>query len=272
MNPLFSFLLPTRANTGMLRNFLDSLHATCSDSSRVEVILCQDSDDIETAAFSFNRLTYKRVIAAPGLTMGALNNLCFSVATGEFVMLVNDDIMVRTPEWDRKIIALLDAEPDRHLLIHVNDEIFGQKLCTFPMLSRKTVELIGLCNEGYRRYAIDDHICEIFHILRFLGHDRIRYLDDVLFEHLNYGLKVGMAGEKTYVPRTPPEHDWALFHSLLGERKQAALTLALDIDGHKRNLARYTVQLDLVDLDKAYRKMPPSGFDRGQRAWEPSRE
>jgi hypothetical protein len=241
----------------MLRDFLESLHNTCSDPSYVEVVICHDSDDAETASFAFDGLTCRRVVAEPGMTMGTLNNLCLSAATGDFIMLVNDDILVRTPRWDEKILTLLGAQRDRHVLIHVNDEIFGQKLCTFPMLSRETIAMIGLCNDGYRRYAIDDHICEIFHILRFLGHDRIRYMADVVFEHLNYDLKAGVTGEKVYVPRTPPEHDWALFRSLLDARKQAALTLALSIDGHEENMNRYADQLVLVDHDKEYRRMTP---------------
>lgn len=238
----------------MLRDFLESLRNMCSDPSLTEVVICYDLDDAETAAFSFEGLRCRRIVAEPGMTMGTLNNRCLSVATGEYLMLVNDDIVVRTPEWDRKISAVLDAEPNRHLLIHVNDEIFGKTLCTFPMLSRETVDIIGLCNEGYRRYAIDDHICDIFHILRFLGHDRIRYLDDVVFEHLNYDLN---KGKKAYVPRTPPQHDWDLFKTLVEERKQAALGLSLVLDGHEINKERYMDRLRLVDHDKKYRQMVP---------------
>ncbi len=247
----------------MLGDFLESLRATSSDPSRIEVVLCHDADDAETAAFRYDGLACRRVVAEPGLTMGALNLRCLSAAGGAWVMLVNDDILVRTPGWDRHMLGLLDGQPDGHLLLHVNDGIFGPKLCTFPMLSRATIGLIGLCHEGYRRYAIDDHISEIFHILRFLGHDRIRYMADVVFEHLNYDLKAGVAGEKVYVPRTPPEHDWALFRSLLGTRRQAALTLALAIDGDARNRDRYRERLRLVDHDKAYRRMAPLDPDRG---------
>ena len=238
----------------MLRDFLDSLHTMCSDPSILEIVICHDSDDEKTAAFNFDRLSCRRVVARPETSMGALNNLCLSAATGEFVMLVNDDIMVRTPEWDDRIAESLEHETDPHVLVHVNDGIFGPKLCTFPMLSRATIDIIGLCPEDYRRYAIDDHICEIFHILRFLGHNRIRYLDDVLFEHLNYDLK---AGKKEYVPRTPPEHDWALFRSLLESRKEAALALALVIDGDEGNKAGYIKQLARIDHDKQYRRLAP---------------
>lgn len=264
--PLFSFLLPTRANTEMLEAFLDSLRETCSVPDRIEVVLCHDSDDPETEAFEYDGLSNRKVVLQPGATMGQLNNRCLADASGEYIMLVNDDILVRSQDWDVEILRLLKSEPDPHVLVHVNDEIFGHKLCTFPMLSRQTIELVGLCPDGYRRYAIDDHICEIFHILRFLGHDRIRYMDHVVFEHLNYDLKAGVAGEKVYVPRTPPQHDWELFRNLLDARKKAALKLALAIDGDERNLLKYTAQLKLVHHDKEYRQMSPLILDQRRTA------
>lgn len=227
----------------MLRDFLDSLRLRADRPDRLEVVLCRDADDAETAAFRYEGLALRPVVAPPGATMGRLNNLCLEAATGRYVMLVNDDIVVRTQGFDSRIAAVLEREADGHVLVHVNDGIFGASLCTFPLLSRRTVERIGLCPDAYRRYAIDDHIMHVFRLLRELGHSRIRYLEDVLFEHLNYTLKECAQGKRAYVPRTPPEADWALFHALRPEREQAALRLALEIDGHDRHLPRYRERL-----------------------------
>ena len=80
----------------------------------------------------------------------------------------------------------------------------------------------GICPEGYRRYRIDDHIYNIFNLLSVLGHNRILYLPDVVFEHHNFVTTT--AGDVEYQP-DPAIHaiDTELFDSLLEDRKRIAV-------------------------------------------------
>ena len=255
--PLFSFLVPTRNNVQMLGNFLDSIADTTSGIERLEVVLCIDSDDQTSLQYEHPGVQCIRTIAPPGSTMGSLNNRCFNAASGEYVMLLNDDVILRTSGWDLKITEAVESFSCAHPLIHVNDWIFGPALCTFPMFSRKTAELVGLCPVDFFRYGIDDHIMDIFHILRSLGHDRIYYMKDIVFEHLNYHLKGSDGQARSYVPKKSPAYDWAIFEKLLPLRKKAALSLAFDIDGHQNNEKYYRERLKLVSTDKSYRKLDP---------------
>ena len=64
--------------------------------------------------------------------------------------------------------------------------MFRERLCTFPILSRAACLEVGVCPTEYRRYRIDDHIYDTYNLLAHLGHRRILYLTDVVFEHLNF--------------------------------------------------------------------------------------
>ena len=54
-------------------------------------------------------------------------------------MLVNDDVIVRTPGWDTAIYRTFARFGDDIALVHVNDLLFQERLCTFPVLSAQGV-------------------------------------------------------------------------------------------------------------------------------------
>jgi hypothetical protein len=68
-------------------------------------------------------------------------------------------------------------------------------------LSRRTCEvLVEPYPQAYRGAFIDVHLFDIFKRLHHAGFDRIRYLDDVVFEHLHY--RTGKAAyDETYQRR-----------------------------------------------------------------------
>jgi len=226
----FSLILPTRRRTEQLRRFLDSIKATAHNLAGLEVILVVDEDDRETASFQYHGVNLKRVIVPPGSTMGQLNMAGYRDAAGRYLMLVNDDTIARTAAWDEHMRGAFRSCPDGIVLVHVNDLLFGQTLCVFPCLTREFCLLTGgICEEGYRRYRIDDHIHNIFDLLSLLGHDRRIYLPDVVFEHTNF--ERTRAGVPQYVlDAAVQEIDTKLFDSLLEERRQVALEAMRSID------------------------------------------
>ena len=162
--------------------------------------------------------------------MGALNMAGYGAASGKYIMLLNDDVIVRTHGWDEKILAAFKTYADEIVLVHVNDKIFEEKLCTFPFLSRGYCELAaGICPSDYLRYRIDDHIYNVFNLLAVLGKIRILYLPEVVFEHTNFVLNSNNGAEYR-----PDERIHAIdtkrFHELLPERKKLALRLMDHID------------------------------------------
>ena len=185
--PAISLIVPTRGRPENLNRLVKSITATTANLEQVELVLVIDQDDNAYADSKFDGLRVTIARSRPKSAMGALNMTGYQACSGEYIMLLNDDVVLRTPEWDTTILSVFKAHPDGVVLVHVNDRLFESGLCTFPFVTRMFCELSGgVCKPDYRRYRIDDHIYEVFNLLSVLGHDRIVYLPDVVFEHLNF--------------------------------------------------------------------------------------
>jgi hypothetical protein len=210
---------------------LHSLAATVADPDAIEIVLVVDADDAESIAFTFPGLPLTRVVVRPGLTMGALNTAGYEASAGKYLMLLNDDVLARTAGWDRAICRCFHDFPDQILLVHCNDLIFEDKLCTFPVVSRRFCDLAsGICPPVYQRYRIDDHIEDIFNLLALLGERRTIYLPGVVFEHLHF--VVHPEGPRQYFSKEDVlAIDAPEFDRLFPARKELALRLKAQIAG-----------------------------------------
>ncbi len=228
MRPLFSLIVPTRGRSAPLRRMLDSVADTAAHPERIEVVLVVDADDPASLA-THTRLAVRHAVVPPGQTMGALNNAGFAASTGDFVMLLNDDVIVRTRGWDAIALRCFRRFPDPFVLLHVNDTLMRDHLCTFPLTSRALYELCGeVCPAEYERYRIDDHIEDVFNLLAVMGERRVVYLPDVVFEHDNATLHP----EAGAVYQSDPAilaADAPRFDALLPRRKELALKVCAAI-------------------------------------------
>lgn len=270
-NPIFSFLIPTRGRPDLVARLFQSIVETTSNLDELEIILVIDDDDELSKAIKDERINFKVVVVPKGLSMGALNQACYQASSGRYIMLMNDDVVLRTSGWDRTVLGAFTQFQDDIALIHVNDLLFRERLCTFPFLSRTACNMIGLCPEVYRRYKIDDHIYEIYSMLAHLGHKRIIYLPDVVFEHENHATQAGPEASeqhvfvsqdsKLYVPHGPTiEKDDRDFVELHHERKSAALKLVAHIEAHRiqalheSRLGMFADKLNAVKEPYTFRK------------------
>jgi|GEM_PF-761737 len=232
--PLISIIIPTRGRPAMMRAALDSLKDTTRNIESIEVILVIDSDDKEMSGFTYRGLPFQKVIVSPGLNMGELNMAGYEVSRGDYIFLLNDDVIAQTKGWDTKVLATLKSFPDDIVMVHVNDMLFRETLCTFPFVSRRFCEMMGgICPTEYKRYRIDDHIHNIFNLLAMIGHRRIVYMPEVIFEHLNRVFDE--KGNTVYIPNEViHKKDTEYFDKTLTVRKQLAVNLAEHIDAFAR--------------------------------------
>ena len=181
----FSLILPTRERPALARRMLDSVFATAERPENVEIIAYVDHDDRASLALEHPCLSLVKLVR-PRATMGAITQACYAAASGRFIMLANDDIVFRTPGWDRAVLERFHAVGDDLALVWGNDLFRGARLPSHPILSRTACELMGgVCPEQYRRDYIDAHIYDIFRLLSRIGHHRLVYMPDVVFEHLH---------------------------------------------------------------------------------------
>lgn len=244
MRPFFSLIVPTRKRPEKLARFLDSVAGTAAHPERVEVVLVIDDDD-RASCLSHPRLNVTHTLGAPGRTMGALNNAGFAASTGDWVMLLNDDVIVRTPNWDAIARKCAATFPDSFVLLHVNDTLVRQHLCVFPLVSRAFYELCGeVCPVAYRRYRIDDHIEDVFNLLAVCGERRSMYLPDIVFEHDN-AVQHPEAGAVYESDPAILALDAPTFDALLPARKELALRVLQVIDS-TADLSAARAKLDAV--------------------------
>jgi len=225
-----SLIVPTRNRLNQLNEFINSIIITAYNINNVELILVIDRDDAETKEYEVNNLSTKKVIVEPGASMGTLNMSGYEACTGDYIMLLNDDVVITTKDWDKIILEIINAYQDGIVLIHVNDGIFRDTLCTFPLLTRTFIEIAGgICPVEYERYRIDDHIYNVFNLLSIIGKQRIVYLPDICFEHKNY--EQNMLGTKTYIPNEAThKSDTVIYEGLFEKRKTLAIKLLNHID------------------------------------------
>ena len=228
---VFSLIVPTRGRTEPLRRLLDSILRTAQAPDSIEVVTVVDQDDEDSLRFAYPALRVERVVVPPGQTMGNLNLAGYRAAHGRYLMLLNDDVVAQTPAWDARVREVLERYADGIVLVHVNDGIFRDTLCTFPLLTREFCELAGgICRPEYRRYRIDDHLHHVFDLLDLLGYRRRVFLPDVVFQHFN--AVPGRAGTAEYIPDPAiHESDTREFEARIGERRRLALACVERMEG-----------------------------------------
>lgn len=208
---------------------LNSMFSLADSPDDLEVIAYIDDDDTETLALDTS-LWNVVTIVGPRETMGKLNAACYVRSRGNIIMLGNDDMIARTPGWDTRVRDEIGRFPDKIYLLYPNDLYKGSKVCTFPILSRVTCDTIGdPFPADYRGAFIDLHVMDIFKRLYGFGHQRIAYLDDVIFEHMHY--RAGKSAcDATYRERDRFGDDRA-FLALHNARGWAVQRLKAIIDG-----------------------------------------
>jgi len=226
--PAISILLPTRNRVSKVLRLLDSISHTTSVRNAVEVIIYADDDDGPSREISFDEIPIKRISAARNRAMGAIYTDCFHASTGRYLMLMNDDVVFRTRGWDERVRQAMAEFNDDMAFVYGNDLDQGGSVPSFPVFPRKVIEVMGGIPSGYRNYHIESHVFDIFKRVRAAGHDRITYLEDVVFEHMHYMLGKSEF-DSTYI-KEDVEADCRLFIELDEERDYVARRIVRHIE------------------------------------------
>jgi ABC-type polysaccharide/polyol phosphate transport system ATPase subunit len=229
MNARISLLLPTRGRPELLRRFLESVLARSERPELVEVVVYADEDDPSSHGFQVEGLEV-RTLVGPRASMGDYNTACFEGSRGDIVVLANDDVVIQTRGWDRKLREMHAAMQDRVYLAYPNDLFKGRGLSAFPILSRAACQMLGEpFPRAYRGAFIDYHLLDIFKRLERRGHPRLIYLEDVVFEHMHY--RTGKGDFDAIYGKRDRFGDDDTFLRMRDERNAAAGRLLAAIEG-----------------------------------------
>jgi hypothetical protein len=206
-----------------------SLVDRTADLAGLELVLYVDDDDERSRQWTDERLRVVKIVG-PSASMGTYNSACLKASSGRVIVLLNDDVVVRSPRWDVRVLELDRQFPDGIYLGYGDDLLKRHRVSTFPILSRSTCDLLGEpFDSSYRGALIDYHLFDVFKRLERLGHDRIAFLEDVVFDHVHY--RTGRAAfDETYRRRDRFGDDEA-FLGLRTLRQELAERLEARIGG-----------------------------------------
>ena len=228
---MISLILPTRGRPALVARLFASITKMTSRLDQIEVVLYIDQDDLTSHTLGSENFSVTKIIG-PRLGMGSCNSACLAKARGEVLVLVNDDIVIRAQNWDDHVRATHAEFKDQIYLAYPNDLFKKSKFCTFPIISRRTCELlIDPYPEIYQRGFIDVHLFDIFKRLQHAGYDRIRYYSEIIFEHLHY--RTGKAPYDTTYDHARKKRftDDPVFIALIKKRSVTANRLINAIQG-----------------------------------------
>jgi len=259
MNARISLLLPTRGRAELLRRFLESVLARSERPDLVEVVVYADADDPSSHGFQVEGLEV-RTIVGPRASMGDYNTACFERSRGDIVVLANDDVVIQTRGWDRKLREMHSAMQDRVYLAYPNDLFKGRGLSAFPILSRAACQMLGEpFPRAYRGAFIDYHLLDIFKRLERRGHPRLIYLEDVVFEHMHY--RTGKGDFDEIYGKRDRFGDDDTFLRMRDERNAAAARLLAAIEGEEAprpTVAAAPTPPELLQVSLLDRELPAS--------------
>ena len=176
------------------------------DESKFDYLMAQKELQLEPAVSSLKNM---EMICGEPLSTPLMNNILSEKASGDIFVISNDDQIFRDKNWDDEIDKAAACYPDDIYCIWFNDGRYGEKICTFPVLSRRWVDILG-----YIEPPIFEHYnCDLWtwQIAKMLS--RLHYIPNVMVEHLHPDTGKSQADVTTVknLSGGRPERDRAMF-------------------------------------------------------------
>lgn len=171
---MISVLTPSRGRPEMLARMIDSARGC-------EHLIYLDDDDPSDYEFP-PRPGHKSTVwitKGPRKKLGVVFNELAEKATGDYLMLCNDDVIFRSSNWKERLQETIG--PEEIAIAGFDDGINGEKHFSFPIVTRAWYEELGYFTSVIFNYGFID--TWIFDIAKRA--DCAHYIDDVLVEHLH---------------------------------------------------------------------------------------
>lgn len=178
---MISLLLPTRQRPAQLTRLVDSAIATTA--GEVELVTYVDDDDTSYDDLNFDIEWVK--VRGPRESGGIVNlsamwNACYAASSGEIVMHCGDDIIFRTPNWDRVVHDTFNSHPD-NLLFAFGRDGYQINFGTHGFIHRDWVDTVGFLFPP--RFTSDFNDTFLNDVSKLIG----RHVEiDIYTEHMHY--------------------------------------------------------------------------------------
>ena len=191
MSKVISILTPTRQRPARLAQFIMSVYQHTSNKERVEMLIYVDNDDpareqymdffehCQTEFQNFLRIHF--LFDEPKSVSKSWNDL-YERSVGDIIIMGNDDLMYRTPQWDVRVEQAVEQYPDEIYCMWMEDGINSGAHCAFPIVSRKWCETLGYFTPGVFHFGYND--TWVYDIAMRV--DRTQFLNNIIGEHLHF--------------------------------------------------------------------------------------
>lgn len=175
---MISLLVPTRKRPDKLKRMIESVRHTAVGDFEILCYITPDDTSYNDDLWPWP----VRFITGPRLIMSDLWNALLPHAKGEILMQCADDVIFRTPQWDRYVEEAFAVVEDRILLVHGHDcSPNGEKFATLPFVHRRWVDTIGyFTGPGFTADYSDTWPQDVAGMI-----GRKKYLP-VVFEHVHW--------------------------------------------------------------------------------------
>jgi glycosyltransferase involved in cell wall biosynthesis len=213
---LVTVLLPTRNRPHLVERSIRSLLENADDPTSIEIAVAFDQDDnlsreyLDSIAWRNLVNGQSKIFETPKWGYQDLHkyyNLLAEHAAGKWLLIWNDDAIMKTQGWD----SVIRDNADFVGLLHMRTENYRDKFALFPLIPRVWTEIFGCVSQSNSNDSWIQHIC--------LEAEAIRRIDAVVF-HDRADL-TGNNLDSTYLNRTDQKkiyksaemrqlrHEWA---------------------------------------------------------------
>ena len=188
----FSIILNSRGRPHYLMSLLDSIFSKAKTPDLIEVLIKLDDDDHETintiGLLEMINPNLKIIISPRPANLHVTINELAAISTGDFLFVINDDVIFNTEDWDSIILEKASAKfkenGDKVLYVGVGDTSIDKandgKYASFPIISRESYEVLGyFMSEHFVGLGGDVYIYRVFE-----GVDRVLQVGEVVLDHL----------------------------------------------------------------------------------------
>ena len=174
-------LVPSRGRPENAKRLFD----VCEASSAAWVTFVVDENDPEKSTY-LNMFQGSMVVAPPGGRPGIVDPLNWAASLftqnpwhWDYIGFMGDDHLPQTPDWDERIISALEQMGTG--IVYGNDLLMGEELPTAAFMTSDIVRTLGYMAPPQLNHLFVDN----FWLELGKGIDRIKYLDDVIIEHIH---------------------------------------------------------------------------------------
>lgn len=173
-----AIFLPTKGRPELFKQFLESYEKNATDASVLIPIIDKSEKDL------YPMFDESQVLYTPdryGLVHKLNAAATINYTQYRYLAFAADDLVIHTPEFDKKIIKAFDDNPQINI-IHVNDDLHRGKIANHWIMRSSVVQNVGFfALPTCKHMFIDNFWTKIGELTK-----TILYLDDVTWEHRHY--------------------------------------------------------------------------------------